>query len=85
MFCIIIVKSILTIENMRLTYLTKCLQPVLFAKLIESSYDIFENQFHVLKLCFDMFNTSLIYNLRFYNLGNYKKVNVLYNNSLKVS
>ena len=25
-----------------------------------------------------MFNTSFIYNLRFYNLGNYKKVNVLY-------
>ena len=24
-----------------------------------------------------MFNTSFIYNLRFYNLGNYKKVNVL--------
>ena len=32
-----------------------------------------------------MFNTSFIYNLRFYNLGNYNKVNVLYNNSLKVS
>ena len=24
----------------------------------------------MLKLCFDMFITSLIYNLRFYNLGN---------------
>ena len=24
---------------------------------------IFEKQFHVLKLCFDMFNTSFIYNL----------------------
>ena len=45
--------------------------------------DIFEKQFHVLKLCFYMFNTSFIYNPRFYNLGNYKKVNVLYNNSLK--
>ena len=23
-----------------------------------------------LKLCFDMFNTSFVYNLRFYNIGN---------------
>jgi len=54
-------------------------------KLIETLIiDIFEKQFHLLKLCFDMFNTSFIYNSRFYNLGNYKKVNVLYNNSLTI-
>jgi len=56
---------------------------ILVYELIETLMNIFEKQFHVLKLCFDMFITSLIYNLRFYNLGNYKKVNVLYNNSFK--
>jgi len=30
-----------------------------------STYDIFENQFHLLKLCFHMFNNDFIYNLRF--------------------
>ena len=42
-------------------------------------------QFHVLKLGFDMLIRDFMYNLWFYNPENYKNLNVLYNNSLKVS
>ena len=44
-----------------------------------------KKQFHVLKLGFDMLIRDFMYNLWFYNPENYKKLNVQYNNSLKVS
>jgi len=72
-------------SNCILILLILLLQSKVYKQIETLMIDIFEKQFHVLKLCFDMFNTSFIYNPRFNNLGNYKKMNVLYNNSLKVS
>jgi len=42
-------------------------------ELIQNTYDIFENQFNVLKLSLDMLNIDGTYSIRFYIQENYNK------------